>query len=44
VVRQSVKRKTVPGKTLSLFADDPDLSGWHNGAMVTSLTLPDVEV
>lgn len=24
LVRQSVKRKTVTGKTLSLFADDPD--------------------
>ena len=44
VVRQSAKRKTAPGKTLSLFADDPDLSGWRYGAMVTSLTLPDVEV
>jgi len=44
VVRQSVKRKTAPGKTLSLFADDPDLSGWRYGAMVTSLSLPDVEV
>jgi len=44
LVRQSVKRKNAPGKTLSLFADDPDLSGWRYGAMVTSLTLPDVEV
>ena len=44
VVRQSVKRKNAPGKTLSLFADDPDLSGWRYGTMVTSLTLPDVEV
>lgn len=44
VVRQSVKRKTAPGKTLSLFADDPDLSGWRYGAMVTSLALPAVEV
>jgi hypothetical protein len=44
VVRQSVKRKAAPGKTLSLFADDPDLSGWRYGAMVTSLTLPDLEV
>ena len=44
VVRQSIKRKTAPGKTLSLFADDPDLSGWRYGAMVTSLTLPDVDV
>jgi hypothetical protein len=44
VVRQSIKRKTAPGKTLSLFADDPDLSGWRYGAMATSLTLPDVDV
>jgi hypothetical protein len=44
VVRQSVKRKAAPGKTLSLFADDPDLSGWRYGAMVTSLNLPEVEV
>lgn len=44
LVRQSVKRKNAPGKTLSLFADDPDLSGWRYGAMVTSLSLPAVEV
>lgn len=44
VVRQSVKRKSAPGKTLSLFADDPDISGWRYGAMVTTLTLPTVEV
>ena len=44
VVRQSVKRKTAHGKTLSLFADDPDLSGWRYGAMTTTLTLPPVEV
>lgn len=44
VVRQSIKRKSAPGKTLSLFADDADQSGWRYGAMVTSLTLPDVEV
>jgi hypothetical protein len=23
-MRQSIKRKTAPGNTLSLFADDPD--------------------
>jgi hypothetical protein len=43
-VRQSVKRKNAPGKSLSLFADDPDLSGWRYGAMVTTLNLPPVEV
>ena len=44
VVRQSVKRKTTPGKTLSLFADDPDIQGWRYGAFVTTLELPMVEV
>lgn len=45
MVRQSIKRKTAPGKTLSLFADDPDIQGWRYGAMVmTSLSLPAVEV
>ena len=44
MVRQSIKRKTASGKTLSLFADDPDIQGWRYGAMVTSLSLPAVEV
>jgi hypothetical protein len=44
VVRQSIKRKNAPGKTLSLFADDPDIQGWRYGAMVTSLSLPTVEI
>lgn len=44
VVRQSVKRKNAPGKTLSLFADDPDIQGWRYGAIATSLSLPAVEV
>jgi hypothetical protein len=44
VVRQSVKRKQAPGKSLSLFADDPDISGWRYGAFVTTLDLPMVEV
>ena len=44
VVRQSIKRRNAPGKTLSLFADDPDIQGWRYGAMVTSLSLPAVEV
>lgn len=43
VVRQSVKRKTAPGKSLSLFADDPDIQGWRYGAFVTTLELPMVE-
>lgn len=44
VVRQSVKRKNAPGKTLSLFACDPDIQGWRYGAMVTRLSLPAVEI
>ena len=44
VVRQSVKRREAPGKTLSLFADDPDIQGWRYGAFVTTLDLPMVEV
>jgi len=44
VIRQSIKRKNAPGKTLSLFADDPDIQGWRYGAMVTSLSLPTVEI
>ncbi len=44
VVRQSLKRKSAPGKTLSLFADDPDIQGWRYGAFVTTLELPMVEV
>jgi hypothetical protein len=44
VVRQSVKRKTAPGKSLSLFADDPDIQGWRYGAFVTTLDLPMAEV
>lgn len=44
VVRQKVLRKTAPGKSLSLFADDPDIQGWRYGAFVTTLELPMVEV
>ncbi len=44
VVRQSIKRKNAPGKMLSLFADDPDIQGWRYGAIVTSLSLPTVEI
>ena len=45
VVRQSVKvRAQAPGKTLKLFADDPDIQGWRYGAMVTSLELPALQV
>lgn len=44
VVRQSVRRKVALGKSLSLFADDPDTQGWRYGAFVTSLDLPAVEV
>lgn len=44
VVRQHVRRPSAAGKTLSLFANDPDLQGWRYGAMVTDLSLPAVEV
>ena len=44
VVRQSIKRKNAPGKLLSLFADDPDIQGWRYGAIVTSLSLPTMEI
>ena len=44
VVRQSIKRKAAPGKSLSLFADDPDIQGWRYGAFVTSLDLPMAEI
>lgn len=44
VVRQKALRKTAPGKSLSLFADDPDIQGWRYGAFVTTLDLPMVEV
>lgn len=46
VVRQYIKLKggAVAGKTLSLFADDPDLQGWRYGAMLTDLGLPALEV
>ena len=44
VVRQSIKRRSAPGKTLSLFADDPDIQGWRYGAMVTRLSFPAVEI
>ncbi|WP_049794729.1 hypothetical protein [Methylomonas methanica] len=44
VVRQSIKRREASGKTLSLFADDPDIQGWRYSALVTSLELPMVEV
>jgi len=38
VVRQSIKvRAQAPGKTLRLFADDPEIQGWRYGTMVTSL-------
>lgn len=45
VVRQSVKVcAQAPGKTLKLFADNPDIQGWRYGAMVTSLELPALQV
>lgn len=40
-VRQHIKtRPQAKGKTLALFADDPDISGWRYGSIVTDLDLP----
>ena len=44
VVRQSGKRKNAHGKSLALFADDPDIQGWRYGAFATTLELPMAEV
>jgi hypothetical protein len=44
VVRQHVKRASAAGKSLSLFADDPDLQGWRYGTMVTDMSLPALEI
>jgi Transposase DDE domain group 1 len=44
VVRQHARRPSSVGKTLSLFANDPDLQGWRYGAMMTDLSIPAVEV
>jgi hypothetical protein len=45
VVRQhSVQRMKAIGKTMSLFADDPDQQGWLYGAMVSSLNLHALEI
>jgi len=45
VVRQhAVQRKKAVGKTMSLFTDDPDMQGWRYGAMVTTLSLPALEI
>jgi len=46
VIRQHMQRKAggVPGKNLSLLADDPDLQGWRYGAMLTDMSLPAIEV
>jgi hypothetical protein len=45
VVRQHIQPKNgaVTGKTMSLFADDPDLQGWRYGAMLTDLSLAVLE-
>ena len=37
------KLRGVPGKTMSLFADDPDLQGWRYRAIATDFSLPAVE-
>ena len=45
VVRQSIRvRAQAPGKTLRLFAGDPEIQGWRYGATVTSLELPALQI
>jgi len=44
VIRQSASDREPPGKSLSLFPDDPAAKGWRYGAYVTDLSLPAVEV
>lgn len=44
-IRQHIKkRETAKGKTLSLFADDPQLGQYRFAALVTDLTLPPLEI
>lgn len=44
-IRQHIKlRDQAKGKNLSLFEDDPDLSQWRYGAIVTNLGLPALEI
>ena len=44
-IRQSAKlREAAPGKTLSLFGDDPEMKLWRYGVVCTTLTLPMLEV
>ncbi len=44
VIRQSIADREPPGKSLSLFPDDPAAKGWRYSAYVTDLVLPAVEV
>lgn len=44
VIRQSTENREAPGKSLSLFPDDPAAKGWRYGAFVTDLALPAVDV
>lgn len=44
-IRQHIKRRAAAkGKTLSLFADDPQLGQYRYAALVTDLTLPAQEI
>ncbi len=43
-IRQSVSDREPPGKSLSLFPDDPAAQNWRYSALVTDLSLPAVEV
>ena len=44
-IRQSAKlREAAPGKTLSLFKDDPEMKLWRYGVVCTTLKLSALEV
>jgi len=44
VIRHSASDREPPGKSLSLFPDDPAAKGWRYSAYVTDLALPAAEV
>ena len=44
VIRQCASDREPPGKSLSLFPDDPAAQGWRYSAYVTDLALPAVEL
>lgn len=42
--QQTAKRAQAKGRTLSLFADDPDQRGYRYGALITDMALPAQQV